>query len=226
VTEAIRPRSRYIPRSSLLCAEQTANMGGGRVWPLATLTAVAETAKTAGLATHLDGARLMNAVVASRTSARDYCAAYDSCWIDFTKGLGAPVGAVLAGSRAFIDEAWALKQRTGGAMRQSGILAAMCLHALDHHVERLADDHRLAQSIAARLTGMNGVAGMLPVETNIIIFDLAGDAPDAAALVKLLHKDGIIAGAFGQRRIRIVTHLDVDAAAADALTASLARHLG
>jgi threonine aldolase len=174
----------------------------------------------------MDGARLMNAVVASGVPARDYCAAYDSCWIDFTKGLGAPVGAVLAGSRAFIDEAWALKQRTGGAMRQSGVLAAMCLHALDHHVERLEDDHRLAQSIAARLTGMNGVAGMLPVETNIIIFDLAADAPDAAALVKLLHKDGIIAGAFGPRRIRIVTHLDVDAAAADALTASLARHLG
>lgn len=226
VTEAIRPPSRYSPRSSLLCAEQTANMGGGRVWPLETLTAVAETARAAGLATHLDGARLMNAVVATGIAAPDHCAAYDSCWIDFTKGLGAPVGAVLAGSRAFIDWAWSVKQRTGGAMRQSGVLAAMCLHALDHHVDRLADDHRLAQSIATRLAQLRGVAGILPVETNILIFDLTEGAPDAANLVRLLREDGVIVGAFGRRRIRIVTHLDVDAAAAAALAASLARHLG
>ena len=226
VTEAIRPRSRYIPRSSLLCAEQTANMGGGRVWPLKTLAAVAETAKAAGLATHLDGARLMNAVVATGTPARDYCAPYDSCWIDFTKGLGAPVGAVLAGSRSFIERAWALKQRTGGSMRQSGVIAAMCLHALDHHIDRLADDHKLAQRIAAEITLMKGAAALLPVDTNIVIFDLAEDAPDAPTLVERLRAEGVLIGAFGPRRIRIVTHLDVDQAAGEALIAALKRHIG
>ncbi|MDH3667885.1 MAG: beta-eliminating lyase-related protein [Paracoccaceae bacterium] len=226
VVEAIRPRSRYIPRSSLLCAEQTANMGGGRVWPVETLIAVAETAKEAGLATHLDGARLLNAVVASGISARDHCAAYDSCWLDFTKGLGAPVGAVLAGSSDFIDSAWDLKQRTGGSMRQSGVIAAMCIHALDHHVDRLADDHKLAQHIAAEIVTMKGAGALLPVDTNIIIFDLTEDAPDAPALVECMKADGFVIGAFGPRRIRIVTHLDVDPAAGEALIAALRRHIG
>jgi len=106
------------------------------------------------------------------------------------------------------------------------VLAAMCLHALDHHVDRLAEDHALAASIAGRIAALPGVAGMLPVATNILIFDLAPQAPDAAALTEALRRDGIIVGAFGPRRIRVVTHMDVDAAAGDALCAALARHLG
>ena len=225
VKQAIRPLSRYAPISKLLCAEQTANLGGGAIWPLETLRGVAQTAKDAGLATHLDGARLMNAVVKSGTAARDWVEEYDSCWIDFTKGLGAPVGAVLAGSHDFIEAAWRVKQHIGGAMRQSGVIAAMCLHALDYHVERLADDHALASSIEARVSILPGVERVLPVETNIVIFDLAPTAPDAATLVDLLKDDGVIIGAFGPRRIRAVTHLDVDEAAGAVLCDSLARHL-
>ncbi len=111
-------------------------------------------------------------------------------------------------------------------MRQSGVIAAMCLHALDHHVDRLADDHKLAQRIAAEITTMSGASAMLPVDTNIIIFDLAEDAPDAPALVERMRADGLIIGAFGPRRIRIVTHLDVDAAAGEALITALRRHIG
>jgi threonine aldolase len=226
VAGAIRPKSRYMPVSRLLCAEQTANLGGGAVWPLEILRAVARTAKDAGLATHLDGARLMNAVVETGTPASEWAEEYDSCWIDFTKGLGAPVGAVLAGSHDFVEAAWRVKQQIGGAMRQSGVIAAMCLYALDNHVERLADDHALARSIAERLSTYPGIEGVLPVETNIIIFDLAAAAPDAATIVDLLKEDGVIVGAFGPRRIRAVTHLDVDKAAEDLLCDCLARRLG
>lgn len=225
VVQAIRPASRYMPETRLVCVEQTANMGGGAVWPLEKIWQVAAVAKEAGIATHMDGARLMNAAVKSGIPAKEWAEGFDSCWIDFSKGLGAPVGAVLAGSADFIARAWRIKQQIGGAMRQSGILAAMCLYALDHHVDRLADDHRLAASIAERIAGMTGIAAVKPVETNIVIFDLSPTAPDANRLVDLMKADGVLTGAFGERRIRVVTHLDVDAAAADALCASLERHL-
>jgi putative restriction endonuclease len=127
---ALRPKSRYMPESRLLCVEQTANLGGGAVWPADKLRAVAAVAKERGLSTHMDGARLMNAVVKSGISAREWARDYDSCWIDFSKGLGAPMGAVLAGSNGFIERAWRIKQQIGGAMRQSGVVSAMCLYAL------------------------------------------------------------------------------------------------
>jgi threonine aldolase len=132
------PGGRYGPRPRLVCVEQTTNMGGGRVWPLEQVQSVLDLARTDGLATHLDGARLMNAVVASGVNAAQWAGGFDSAWLDFTKGLGAPVGACLAGSAAFIEEAWRWKQMIGGAMRQSGIVAAAGLYALDHHVERPA----------------------------------------------------------------------------------------
>ena len=221
VRQALRPAARYMPECRLVCVEQTANMSGGTVWPLDRIDDVAKTAKDAGLATHMDGARLLNAVVQSGIDASRWVEGYDSCWIDFSKGLGAPVGAVLAGSAAFIDRAWRIKQQIGGAMRQSGILAAMCLYALDHNVERLADDHALAARIAETLDGFRKVDRVLPADTNIVIFDLSETAPSAAEVVASLEKDGIQAGAFGDRRIRLVTHLDVDAAAGDALCGSL-----
>ena len=151
VTDAIRPLSRYAPLSSLLCVEQTANMSGGAVWPLEKLDAVAATAHEAGLKTHMDGARLMNAVIKTGISAKQYGAHYDSVWIDFTKGLGAPIGAALAGSRDFIDRAWRIKQQWGGAMRQSGIVAAMCIYALDNNIDRLAEDHHLDEILSQRI---------------------------------------------------------------------------
>jgi threonine aldolase len=202
-----RRRDRYAPRSRVVSVEQTTNVGGGRVWPLQTIHEVLAAARRHGLRTHLDGARLMNAVIASGVSARDYAGGFDTAWIDFTKGLGAPVGAVLAGSRELIDEAWRWKQMLGGAMRQSGMLAAACLYALDHHVERLAEDHENARRLAAGLTAIPGVTiNASVVETNIIIFEV----DDAPALVERL-ADRVELWAVDTHRVRAITHLDVTA---------------
>src|SRR5919198_4151388 len=149
VEAAIRPPGdRYLPRSRLVSVEQTTNVGGGRVWPLARIREVLEVARAHELRAHMDGARLMNAVIASGVPAAEYASGFDTAWIDFTKGLGAPIGAVLAGSRELIEEAWRYKQMMGGAMRQAGIVAAGALWALDHHVERLAQDHENARTLA------------------------------------------------------------------------------
>lgn len=226
VGAAICRGSRYEPRSRLLSVEQTANFGGGAVWPLERIRAVRDIAKAAGMAVHMDGARLMNAVVRSGVAAKEHCAGFDSAWIDLTKGLGAPVGAVLAGSADFIDRAWMVKQQIGGAMRQSGVIAAMGLYALDHNVARLAEDHALAAWIGEQLGAMRKVARILPVETNIVIFDLTEDAPEAAEIVRLARAEDVGLGAFGKRRLRVVTHLDVDRAGAEALCAVLRHHLG
>jgi threonine aldolase len=225
VTEAVRSGSRYEPRSRVLSLEQTMNFGGGAVWPLEQMQAVTAAGRVAGLACHLDGARLLNACAATGVDAQDYGTQFDSVWIDFTKGLGAPVGAVLAGSREFIDQAWRFKQRWGGAMRQSGVVAAMCDYALEHNVERLAKDNALAHSIGERLAGMTGVASVLPVDTNIVIFDLTQEAPEAARVVAAMQERDIRVGALGGRRMRMVTHLDVTAEDADLALVELARIL-
>jgi len=215
VEAAVRPPFRHFPRTRLVWVEQTSNLGGGSVWPLARIEAVTAVARRHGLATHLDGARLMNAVVASGVSARDYAAPFDSAWIDFTKGLGAPVGAALAGSRAFIEEAWRLKQQMGGAMRQAGIIAAGGVYALRHHVKRLADDHGNARRLAEGLAALPGVSlDPSTVETNIVFFELTG-ALTAAVVVERLLAHGIRMGALGPRTIRAVTHLDVDTSGID-----------
>jgi threonine aldolase len=199
---------RYAPRSRLVSVEQTSNMGGGRIWPLARIEEVLGVARERGLRAHLDGARLMNAVVASGVPAADYARGFDTAWIDFSKGLGAPVGAVLAASHELIEEAWRYKQMMGGALRQSGILSAACLYALDHNVERLAEDHANARALAEGLAAIPGISiDPATVETNIVIFEVS-DAPAfehvLAAAVDLL--------AIGPRRVRAVTHLDVDRA--------------
>src|ERR1043166_6804973 len=145
---ALHPRSRYQPPQVLVSVEQTANIGGGTIWKKAALDEVVKIARANGLATHMDGARLLNSTVAAGIAARNMASGWDSVWIDFSKGLGAPIGAVIAGSRQFIDEVWRWKQRLGGSMRQSGICAAACIYALDHHVDRLADDHPNARALA------------------------------------------------------------------------------
>ena len=225
VQSALRPSSRHTPKNSLLCVEQTSNMAGGSIWPIEKLQSVCATAKDAGLATHMDGARLLNASAKTGITAASYASGFDSVWIDFSKGLGAPVGAVLAGSEEFVLSAWRVKQRLGGAMRQSGIIASMCLYALDNNVERLSEDHRLATFLGSRIENLRMVKKVLPVETNIVIFDLLENAMKAEHLTKALHGDGIIVGTFGERRIRIVTHLDVDAKAGNILITSLNKHL-
>ena len=221
VQAAVRPPSRYSPRSRLLWVEQTSNLGGGSVWPLAGIEAVVGVARRHGLATHMDGARLFNAVVASGVSARAYAAPFDSAWIDFTKGLGAPVGAALAGSREFIVDAWRLKQQMGGAMRQAGIIAAAGIYSLEHNVERLAEDHVHARRLADGLAELPGIA-LAPahVETNIVLFELRGPLDAETAVARLLER-GVRMGALGPRTIRAVTHLDVGAAEIErALTAA------
>ena len=219
---AVRPASAHAPRSRLLVCEQTANLAGGAVWPLEQLNTVAARAKDLGLATHLDGARLLNAQVATGVPAAAYTQGFDSAWIAFAKGLGCPVGAVLAGSQELIDAAWLVKRRWGGAMRQTGMLAAMCLYALDHHVARLVEDHRRAREVAERIAPLPQIAGVLPVDTNIVIADLAADAPDGRTARAQLAAQGITVTVVGTRRLRMVTHLDLRPDSVDALVAGIA----
>ena len=207
VRAALRPDSRYMPRSRVVSVEQTTNMGGGRVWPLDAIRSVLAVAREAGLRTHIDGARLMNAVVASGASAAEHAGGFDTAWIDFTKGLGAPVGAVLCASRELIAEAWRWKQQMGGSFRQSGIVAAGCLYALDHNVERLAEDHDNAGVLAAGLREL-GLEVVEP-ETNIVIFA----APDG--FVEQMARRGVELSDTPDGRVRAVTHLDTDRAQVD-----------
>jgi len=205
----IRHKSRHSPHQRLVEVEQTANIGGGAIWPKEQLDRVAAVAKEHGLATHLDGARLMNACVAAGIPAAEMCAGFDSVWLDFTKGLGAPLGAVLCGSAEFIDEAWRWKQRLGGAMRQAGICAAACIHALDHHVDRLAEDHAKAKALARGLAQINGMV-VEPPDTNLVFFDPSGAGLPAAELVRRLRLHGVQLSILGGR-VRACTHLDVAA---------------
>jgi len=205
---AMRPRDdRYTPRSRLVSVEQTTNLAGGNVWPLDQLREVVEVAKANDLRLHLDGARLLNAVVASGVPAAEWAEGFDTAWIDFSKGLGAPMGAVLAGSEELIAEAWRYKQMMGGALRQAGIVAAGALWALDHHVERLAADHDHARMLARGLAGLPGVEiDPDSVETNIVVFRV----DDAPGLCASLAAAGVVMGPLDDRTVRAVTHLDVD----------------
>jgi len=208
---------RHSPRSRLVSVEQTTNLGGGRVWPLESIREVLEVARNHGMRAHLDGARLMNAVVATGVPASDYAGDFDTAWIDFTKGLGAPVGAVLAGSRELIDEAWRWKQMMGGALRQSGIVAAACLHALEHHVDRLVDDHRNARLLAEGLAALPQVqVDPASVQTNIVIFAV----PDARGLVCTL-TEAVELDVVDAHRVRAVTHMDVDEAGIERAVAAI-----
>jgi threonine aldolase len=211
---------RYAPRSRLVSIEQTTNIGGGRVWPLERVRAVLDVARAEGLRAHLDGARLMNAVVASGVPAAEWTRGFDTAWIDFTKGLGAPVGAALAGSRESIDEAWRYKQMWGGAMRQAGIVAAGALHALDHHVARLAEDHENARALAEGLADVVDI-DTPAVETNIVVFRV----PDAVTLCASLERDGVLMGAIDATTVRAVTHLDVDRSGVEAAIAAVREQL-
>lgn len=210
--EVMTPGNQYVPPSRLVCLEQTHNFAGGTVWPLDRYTAVADTAHEAGVSVHTDGARLMNAVVASGVSAAEWAAPVDTIWVDFTKGLGAPTGAVLAGPADVMAEAWLLKHRFGGAMRQAGIVAAGCLHALDHHVERLADDHANATHLAEELHELG--FGVTMPDTNLVFVDPAPLGLDAASFAAACAQRGVDISTIGARN-RMCTHLDVSSADVD-----------
>ena len=193
-------------RTRVISVEQPTNIAGGRLWSLAAIRSVCQRAREHKLLTHMDGARLFNAVVASGTSAADFAATFDSVWIDLSKGLGCPVGAVLAGSNEFIENAWYVKHRLGGAMRQAGIIAAAGIYALEHNIERLADDHANARYLAEGLAGIRGITiDPASVETNIVFFQAEG----AERLARRLEEEGVSVGVYGPSTLRAVTHLDV-----------------
>ncbi len=213
VTAALRDiGNRYQPRSRLLVIEQTANMGGGRIWPLAQIAQVAEVAHSRGMVVHMDGARLPNAVVASGVSAKAMTKHCDTAWIDLSKGLGCPIGGVLAGSKSFVHEAWRWKQRIGGALRQSGIISAAGLYALDHNMELLAQDHENAKLLANMVAATPGLSlSNGHPQSNIVFFKVDAVGKTAAQVCADLLKRNVRMGAFGGTggRIRCVTHLDV-----------------
>lgn len=210
LSAAIRWEGRCSLTARMVLVEQTSNGGGGTVWPLEQIQQVADVARGKGLALHMDGARLMNAVVASGTSADEFAAPFDSLWLDFTKGLGCPMGAVLAGSADFICEAWNWKQRIGGALRQAGMMAAGCSYALEHHIDRLAEDHENARLFASIVAQCDGVRlDPEPVETNLVFVDVAGAGLTADQVRARIDKQSIALCAAGATRLRACTHLDV-----------------
>jgi threonine aldolase len=224
IQTAFRGHDDHLPRSRLVILENTHNRGGGTVWKPELFAAVVAAARTAGLSVHLDGARLFNAEVAAGVPASSWARLTDSTTVCFSKGLGAPVGSVLSGSKAFVAEARRLRKRLGGGMRQAGILAAACLYGLDHHLGRLAEDHENARVLARRLAEIPGVRVELDrVETNMIYADVP---EDSVALVSRLRVAGLLVNSVGPHSIRLVCHLDVDRArcerAAEILGASLA----
>ena len=208
--EAIEDHSdEHVARLALICLENTHNRHGGAIVPLDSLRAVADAARARDIAVHLDGARLWNASVASGIPIREWAASADTVMMCFSKALGAPIGSILVGGSAVIQRARRLRKRWGGGMRQVGILAAACLHALDHHVERLAVDHQRASALAAGLAAVPGI-GVSEPATNIVMVDLEHPALELAAVERALAERGVWMLAFGARRLRAITHLDVD----------------
>jgi threonine aldolase len=209
VENAVRPHLRLQIRSAVVCLENTHNAAGGRIHPLEGMRAVREVARTHDLPVHLDGARLWNATAATGVPEAAYADCADTVMVTLSKGLGCPVGSLLAGGAGVIDEARLLRRRFGGAMRQAGILAAAGLYALEHHRERLVADHENARSLAALAAGIDGI-GVTPPETNIVMFDLLHPDWTAADFVRRLAEQGVLFTEFSRRRLRAVTHLDVD----------------
>jgi threonine aldolase len=205
-----RGQGRNLPRIRLLSIEQTTNFGGGAIWSLEQLKDICDYAHANSIATHLDGARLFNAHVAMGISVKEYARYFDSVYLDFTKGLGAPIGAILAGSKEFIEEAWYYKFQQGGSMHQSGILAASCIYALDHNVTRLADDHKMTTMLAEGLSQIPQIE-INPKEyaTNIIFFSLKNTSHTANNFVDILRQQSKIRMLAIDNKIRAILHMDI-----------------
>jgi threonine aldolase len=203
IEAAIKPDDAHFARTRLLALENT---WGGQVLPLPYIEAATALARRNGLATHLDGARLFNAAVASGVPAREITRHFDSVSVCFSKGLGTPAGSALCGGKDLIARAHRWRKMAGGGMRQAGVLAAAALHALDHHVDRLAEDHAHARRLAEGLQGLPGVS-VVPPQSNIVFVDLAPDKPKD--VVARLRDRGVLAT--GLYKLRLVTHLDVSA---------------
>jgi threonine aldolase len=207
----IRPDDEHFARTRLVCLENTHNRGGGRVLPFAGVEQICHWAAQHGLARHLDGARLFNAAVASGIAPDRWAAGFDTVSVCFSKGLGAPVGSAICGTREMIADARRQRKLLGGGMRQAGIIAAGAIYALQHHVERLADDHAHAQQLAEAVRQSPGIClEPAKVDTNIVIFRVEAAGSDAEAFCLALREQGVAMLPFGPRHVRAVTHLDVD----------------
>jgi threonine aldolase len=208
---AVRPRSPHAPLATLVCVENTHNGAGGMVTTVAELTAMRDVAASAALPVHMDGARLWNAHVATGVPLADFARTADSVMLSFSKGLGCPVGAILVGDAELVQRAHMVRKRLGGGMRQSGILAAAALYALENHLDRLAEDHATARRFAELVADAPGVHVVAP-DTNIVMIDLP-DGITSAGVAGAAAEQGVRITPWSARRIRAVTHLDVDATA-------------
>jgi threonine aldolase len=210
IEEAIRPADHHFPVTKLICLENTHNRGGGSVHPLEKMAEIYRLTKSKGLLLHLDGARLWNASVATGIKPREYAQWADSVSVCLSKGLGAPIGSLVAGSKPFIDRVHRFRKMFGGGMRQVGIIAAAGIYALNHHLERLKEDHHNAKRLAVGLKEFKGVSiDPKHVETNIVIFDVTNTGMTGAQVAEAMKKEGVLIHAFGKTQIRLVTHLDV-----------------
>jgi threonine aldolase len=210
IEEAIRPDDHHFPPTRLICLENTHNRGGGSIYPVEKMKEIFRLAKSKGLFVHLDGARLWNASVATGLKPQEYAQWADSVSVCLSKGLGTPIGSLVAGSREFIDRVHRFRKMFGGGMRQVGIIAAAGIYALDHHIGRLREDHENAKRLALGLKEIEGIS-IHPeqVETNIIIFDIAGAGKTAFQVRDEMKKEEVLIHALGKTQIRLVTHLDV-----------------
>ncbi|MFO0767614.1 MAG: GntG family PLP-dependent aldolase [Nitrospiraceae bacterium] len=224
VEDAIRPKDPYTIQTALICLENTHNAGGGSVYPIETISAIRRVADRQGLPMHLDGARLFNAVVASGVSAAEYARYFDTVTFCLSKGLGAPAGSLIAtDDRALAERLRRFRRMYGGAMRQAGILAAAGIHALEHHITRLADDHANAKRFATLLAAIPTVSiDPSSVDTNIIFFDIKDNGQPIQDIVSTLKQEGVFISATGGRTCRAVTHLDVSSKDVEQAAAVLA----
>jgi threonine aldolase len=214
--DKIRPDDEHLVRTRLVCLENTHNRGGGRIYPIEKIQAISSWARQNGLGMHLDGARLWNAVVATGIPAAQWASHFDSVSVCFSKGLGAPLGSALAGSRDFVARARRIRKLFGGGMRQVGLAAAAALYAVEHHVERLAEDHRHARLIAQAIADTPGLRLDPPeVETNLIWFQVDPDTGTGQDLADALKQRGVLVHLAGPQTLRACTHLDVSAAQAE-----------
>ena len=210
IEEAIRPDDHHFPVTRLVCLENTHNRGGGSIYPLEKISEIYRLANSKGLLLHLDGARLWNASMATGIKPEEYAQWADSVSVCLSKGLGAPIGSLVAGSKSFIDRVHRFRKMFGGGMRQAGIIAAAGIYALDHHIERLKDDHQNARRLAVGLKEFKGVSiDPKHVETNIVIFDVSNTGMTGAQVSEAMKKEGVLIHAFSRTQIRLVTHLDI-----------------
>ena len=212
IEEGIRPADHHFPVTKLVCLENTHNRGGGSIFPLEKMAEIYRLAKSKGLLVHLDGARLWNASAATGIKPHEYAQRADSVSVCLSKGLGAPIGSLVAGPKLFVDRVHRFRKMFGGGMRQVGIIAAAGIYALDHHFERLKEDHQNAKRLGVGLKEFKGVSiDPRHVETNIVIFDVANTRMTALQVAEMMKKESILIHAIGKTQIRLVTHLDVTA---------------